>query len=161
MYTYHSHDNVRLQVTYHDGSAFSGFSSLWRLLFHKRNDEIREGRREGRRVKRARIHRKRIGASSGTIYLLFRETYFALSTYHAPGVLCRGICLRCITLAKFLTCHVVPGVRNTRCRFPRLSCWCVHCVSVCVRRHPRPVHMRRWCGFFVQLPNTIDKVYLQ
>ena len=45
--TNRSHDHVRLQVPHKDGSVFSGFSFLWRLLFLKRNDEMGEGGREG------------------------------------------------------------------------------------------------------------------
>ena len=110
IFTYRSHDHVRLQVTYHDGSHFPGFSSLWRLLFHRGNDVIREGRREGEERKNPqKTHRSQFWYDVSHDEALFCETYFALCMYHASGVQCRGICLRYITLAICLPCHVAAG----------------------------------------------------
>ena len=46
---------------------------------------------------------------------LFCGTCFALCTCRASGVLCRGICMRYITLAICVTLPYSCGVRNTRC----------------------------------------------
>ena len=59
-------------------------------------------RREKRRVKSARIQ---FWYDVSYDQALFCETYFALSTYHASGVQCGGICMRYITLAICLPCH--------------------------------------------------------
>ena len=61
---------------------------------------------------------------------LLCETYFALTTHHASGVLCRGICVRCITLAVYFILPCRCGVRNTRCTPPKGNPKCICLPSV-------------------------------
>ena len=96
-------------MTYHDGSAFSGFSSQWRLLFHKSNDENEKGEEKGEERKNPqKTYRSQFRYDVSYDQALFCETYFALSTYHSSGVLCRGICLRYIT--RSLSCNSLGHV---------------------------------------------------
>ena len=101
IYTYHSHDDVRLQVTYPDGPAFSGFSSQ-----KERRDMTREQRREKRREMTARFHRKRIEDSSCTMYHKIKHS----SVKHT---------LRCLHIMHLMCCVGVPVCAT--CRGPRES----------------------------------------
>ena len=118
-YTYHSHDHAGLQVTYHDGSAFSGLSSR------------KEKTKEKNTVKNARTHRKRIGTNSGTMYHTTKHSSVkhTLRCLHIMHLVCyvgESVCA-ISHLQYFLPCHVAAGHATPAARHQeetRYACAC-------------------------------------
>ena len=65
-----------------------------------------------------RIHKKRIGTKTGAVCHAVARSYveraFAVCSCRASGVLCRGICMRCVTLAVCVT-MLRPPKGNPKC----------------------------------------------
>ena len=90
-------------------SLLSGVSSSTKgTTRYEKGEEMGEERKNPQKT-----HRSQFWYDVSYDQTLFCETYFALTIFCASCVLYRGICLRYITLALFLTLPCCCGVRNT------------------------------------------------